>query len=219
MTKVMDGDWERPWQVLRASFANQRSIPAAGSRAVVLALVVLEAVRNAATYEDPSTIYIPDAHLAELLWEQRRSWNMTATAAGQIHRRILKTIQPRFNFRVAEAKHRSTSDPDWHPREIAMWLAYQTASQSSLENLSAIIHIDDRIVDRTFETIMARDLAEDYIHWVHDESYHPSLHQLPNTVSSARCLEALLDRDQDRARRLLPAYWFSNTIPYAVTKE
>ena len=136
MTKVMDGDWERPWQVLRASFANQRSIPATGSRAVVLALLVLEAVRNAATYEGPSTIYISDAHLAELLREQRRSWNMTATPAGQIHRRILTALQPRFSFRIAEAKHRSTSDPDWHPREMAMWLAYQTASQRSLEDLS-----------------------------------------------------------------------------------
>ena len=94
MTKVVDDDWERPWQVLRAAFANQRSIPATSSRAVVLALLVLEAVRNAATYEGPSTIYIPDAHLAELLREHRRSWNMTATPAGQIHRRILTALQP-----------------------------------------------------------------------------------------------------------------------------
>ena len=99
-----------------------------------------------------------------------------------------------------------------------MWLAYHTASQRSLKDLSSIIHIDDRITQRTFETIMTRELPEDYIQWVHDEDSRPSLHQLPDMVVSARCLETLLDRDQDRAKQTIPAYWFSNTIQYAESK-
>ena len=84
-------------------------------------------------YEGPSTIYVPDAHLAELLRERRTSWNMTATPAGQLHRRILKAITPRLTFQLADPRHRATSDPDWQPGEMAMWLAYQTASLPNLE--------------------------------------------------------------------------------------
>ena len=87
---VLYGDWGQPWQALWASFDNQRSITITGSRAVILALLELEAARIAASYEEgSSTIYIPDAHLEKLLREQPKSWSMASTPAGRIHRRML----------------------------------------------------------------------------------------------------------------------------------
>ena len=96
-----------------------------------------------------------------------------------------------------------------------MSLTYQIASTSNLVDLSYLIYIDYRVVHRAFETMAEFTQPADYLYWVHDDDTHSSLHQLPDVVAGERCFEALLERDEGRATRNLPAYWFTNTIRYA----
>ena len=111
-TKILGAELERPWQVLRSTFTDPDHVPTTGSRAMVLALLVLEAVRNASHYEGLSEILIPDAHLAELLRERRSTRVKFATPAGQILRRILQETKPRFKFCLSDAQRRATSNPE-----------------------------------------------------------------------------------------------------------
>ena len=123
---------------------------------MVLALLVFEVVRNVSHYEGPSEFLTPDAHLMELLREHRTFWIKAIIAAGQQHRRI---------------QRRATSSPDRIPREMAMWLAYQSASLLGLMAMQGLVHIDDWVLNCTFEHIAEQDA--DCLHWVHDESTHP----------------------------------------------
>ena len=57
---------------------------------------------------------------------------------------------------------RTTNDPDWSPQELAMWLAHQTASTFILEEISSIVHVDDRVVHRAFKTMAELAQPADY---------------------------------------------------------
>ena len=89
---------------------------------------------------------------------------MASTPAGQIRRRILNALQTLFSFRPSEAKHRTTSALDWCPQVMAMWPDHQTASTLNLDDLSPMIHIDDRVVHRAFETMAELTQPVDYLY-------------------------------------------------------
>ena len=136
---------------------------------MVLALLVLEAVRNSISYEGPSTFYIPDAYLVELHPENRRSWNVMATPAGQIHRHILNALQA-VQLPSSRCQAQDYKRLRLEPKGVGDLAGPSSSQHAEPGGISSIFHVNDRVVQHAFETMGALRRPADYLYWVHDNN-------------------------------------------------
>ena len=125
-------------------------------KALMLALLALEATSHTLQYEGPSTIYVSDSDLASRLYNRRVKWGSAKDLASRVLREVFRLAAGRIRYKHHEAVDLVAPDPDKNAIHQGLWLAGQVAAGRPMTELTGIVFVNDHVVPVSLPDILLR---------------------------------------------------------------